>query len=80
MEKAASISGVRKMRNENLELAQSSGSESSPGWMASGTATPKASTFNFEFGNPNQPTAPPVAPASAAVVDDITAKFKVNNF
>ncbi|CAL8143697.1 unnamed protein product [Orchesella dallaii] len=48
------------MRNENLELAQSSGSDSSPSWAS---ATPKASTFNFDF-------------AQSQTVDDLTSQFK----
>jgi len=35
-----------QMRNENLELAQSSGSESSPSWASN---TPRASEFSFDF-------------------------------
>lgn len=69
---------VRKMRNENLDLAQSSGSESSPSWAAA--TTPKASTFNFEFGhqshnqNQQQQNA-----ATSGGVEDLTKQFKVSD-
>lgn len=76
------------MRNENLELAQSSGSDSSPSWAAV-TATPKASTFSFEFGSSsssqqNQGTTAHTTTAVADkaitenAVDELTSTFKVN--
>lgn len=51
------------MRNENLELAQSSGSESSPSFASA--STPRASRFTFDFGQ-------------SKTVDDLSAQFSVN--
>ncbi|CAG7733294.1 unnamed protein product, partial [Allacma fusca] len=50
----------RRMRNENLELAQSSGSESSPSWASN---TPRPSEFTFDFGQ-------------SRTIDELTNQFK----
>lgn len=67
----------RKMRNENLDLAQSSGSDSSPSWAAA--TTPKASTFNFEFGHQSHNQNQQQNAATSGGVEDLTKQFKVSN-
>lgn len=53
------------MRNENLELAQSSGSDSSPSWGLDSNSA-RVSNFTFDLG----PT---------KTIDDLTTRFTVSN-